>query len=51
MKKQINEEISSMKFLLNYKRGIVISEQAAAVNTTPSVYAPSIGSTTNTTTD
>jgi hypothetical protein len=32
MKKQISEEISSMKFLLNYKRGVVISEQAAAVN-------------------
>ena len=28
MKKQISEEINSMKFLLNYKRGIVISEQA-----------------------
>ena len=28
MKKQINEEINSMKFLLNYKRGVVISEQA-----------------------
>jgi hypothetical protein len=27
MKKQINEEINSMKFLLNYKRGVVISEQ------------------------
>jgi hypothetical protein len=27
MKKQISEEISSMKFLLNYKRGVVISEQ------------------------
>ena len=51
MKKQISEEINSMKFLLNYKRGIVISEQAAAVNTTPSVYVPSIGSTTNTTPD
>jgi hypothetical protein len=32
MKKQISEEINSMKFLLNYKRGIVISEQAT---TTP----------------
>jgi hypothetical protein len=28
MKKQISEEINSMKFLLNYKRGIVISEQS-----------------------
>jgi hypothetical protein len=27
MKKQISEEINSMKFLLNYKRGVVISEQ------------------------
>ena len=27
MKKQISEEINSMKFLLKYKRGIVISEQ------------------------
>ena len=27
MKKQISEEIDSMKFLLNYKRGVVISEQ------------------------
>ena len=37
MKKQINEEINSMKFLLNYKRGVVISEQAAAVNNTKSL--------------
>ena len=28
MKKQISEEINSMKFLLKYKRGIVISEQS-----------------------
>ena len=37
MKKQISEEINSMKFLLNYKRGIVISEQAAAANNTKSL--------------
>ena len=33
MKKQISEEISSMKFLLNYKRGVVISEQVTANKT------------------
>ena len=34
MKKQISEEIDSMKFLLNYKRGIVISEQSV-IGTVP----------------
>ena len=33
MKKQISEEINSMKFLLNYKRGVVISEQVTANKT------------------
>jgi len=34
MKKQISEEINSMKFLLNYKRGVVISEQSV-IGTVP----------------
>lgn len=40
MKKIISEEIENMKYLLGYKRGIVVSEQSTPVTSPASATAP-----------
>jgi peptidoglycan hydrolase-like protein with peptidoglycan-binding domain len=40
MKKIISEEIENMKYLLGYKRGIVVSEQSTPVTAPASATAP-----------